>query len=222
MDLFQILWEAFSLENKSIQELIELSMRIDTEKSKNGFYVNDKDDLSIIACAIVALLNEKSTLTIGEKLYTSVNELIVSKNTSFANERNGLRIYEETKSRENPGTYKIQKTRTGYKFDLVSANGEFLATSEIYSSLDSCTNGINSVQKNSHSPVEDQTEKDYKSLRNPKYEMYLDKAGEFRFRLKLMNGQVIIVSGGHKSKSECLKTIERIKESVHSNDIEKM
>lgn len=33
-----------------------------------------------------------------------------------------------------------------------------------------------------------------------KFELYKDKAGHFRFRLKASNGQIILVSEGYKSK----------------------
>ena len=46
-----------------------------------------------------------------------------------------------------------------------------------------------------------------------KFEVYKDKAGEFRFRLKASNGQTILSSEGYKSKSSCMNGIE----SVQSN-----
>ena len=46
-----------------------------------------------------------------------------------------------------------------------------------------------------------------------KFELYNDKSGEFRFRLKAPNGQIILSSQGYKNKSGCLKGIE----SVRSN-----
>lgn len=46
-----------------------------------------------------------------------------------------------------------------------------------------------------------------------KFEIYKDKAGEYRFRLKAANGQAILASEGYKSKSSCVNGIE----SVQSN-----
>lgn len=221
MDLFRTLWDAFSLDEKSLQELIEISRCVDIEKGNNGHFANSAEDTAVIASTIVALLNEKSTFFVGEKLYAAINEEIVCKNSSVANTENGKKIYEQIRVRNVPGTYRIRKTRTGYRFELIASNGEFLTASEVYSSLDSCTNGIKSVQKNAQSPVEDQTEEGYESVRNPKYEVYVDKAGEFRFRLKLMNGQIVAVSEGYKTKNACLTAIERVKASADSNDIEK-
>lgn len=221
MNLFQILWDAFALDKRTVQELIEISSLIDSEKSKNGYLSNSTDDLSIIASTIVALLNGKSTFSVGQELDSSINNLIVEKNFSNATLNNGKKLFEQLQIKSTPGTYKVRRMSNGYKFDLVDANGEFLATSEVYSSLESCSNGIMSLRRNANAAVEDQTEDNYHGIRNPKYELYCDKQGELRFRLKSMNGQVIMVSQGYKSKKACLDAIEKIKISVDTNDIEK-
>jgi len=44
-----------------------------------------------------------------------------------------------------------------------------------------------------------------------KFEIYNDKAGEFRFRLKSGNGQNILASEGYKQKSSCINGIESVK-----------
>lgn len=44
-----------------------------------------------------------------------------------------------------------------------------------------------------------------------KFEVYKDKAGEFRFRLKASNGQTILSSEGYKSRSSCMNGIESVK-----------
>lgn len=221
MDLFCTLWKAFSLEERSIQELIDISSYIDNEKRTNGLLVGKEDDLSVIASVIVALINEKSTFSVGEMLNEQINNLIVSKNFASVVSNDGKKLYEKLKKKESPGTYKVKKMRSGYKFDLVAGNGQVLATSEIYSTKISCINGIEAVKKNSWALVEDQTIEKYESIKNPKYEIYCDRMGEFRFRLKSMNGQILVVSGGFKDKKECFVTIERIKASGESNDIEK-
>lgn len=221
MNLFKKLWDVFSLDDKTIHELIEISTRVDIEKSNNGFYTESVDDLSQIASVIVALLNEKSTAAIGRQFYTALNKAIVHKNASVVRTDNGKKALEQVKTKETPGTFRVRNTRAGYRFDLVASTGEHLASSEVYSTLDSCTNGIESMQRYAISPVEDQTENGYKTIRNPKYEIYVDKAGEYRFRLKLMNGQIIAVSEGYSTKESCLHSIERIKIAAKTNDIEK-
>ncbi len=113
------------------------------------------------------------------------------------------------------GKFVIRTTSTGFKFDLKAVNGQVIATSEVYSSLDACRKGVESVMK--HAPaagVEDQTVSGFEELKHPKFEVYLDKAGEFRFRLKANNGQIIAVGEGYKSKDACLGGIESVKKNA--------
>ncbi len=112
------------------------------------------------------------------------------------------------------GKFVIKKTKTGVKFDLKAGNGEVIATSEVYRSLASCKKGIASVMKNSAADIEDQTVEDYAPVKNPKFEIYKDKAGEFRFRLKATNGQIIAVSEGYKAMKSCKNGIASVKKNA--------
>ena len=113
------------------------------------------------------------------------------------------------------GKFVIRKTATGIKFDLKAGNGEVIATSEVYSSESACRNGIASVQKNAPvAGVEDQTVEGFAAVKHPKFEVYTDKAGEFRCRLKATNGQIIAVGEGYKKKDSCLNGIESIKKNA--------
>jgi uncharacterized protein YegP (UPF0339 family) len=47
-----------------------------------------------------------------------------------------------------------------------------------------------------------------------KFEIYQGKDGDYRFRLKAANGQVIASGQGYKSKSACVKGIESIKKNA--------
>ena len=47
-----------------------------------------------------------------------------------------------------------------------------------------------------------------------KFEIYNDKAGEFRFRLKSANGQNILASEGYKAKAGCINGIESVKKNA--------
>ncbi len=44
-----------------------------------------------------------------------------------------------------------------------------------------------------------------------KFEVYKDKAGEHRFRLKAGNGEVILTSEGYNEKSGCANGIESVR-----------
>ncbi|TAJ45763.1 YegP family protein [Methanofollis fontis] len=52
-----------------------------------------------------------------------------------------------------------------------------------------------------------------------KFEVYHDKGGEFRFRLKASNGQIIAVSQGYKSRESCLKGIESVKNNAPNAEV---
>ena len=108
------------------------------------------------------------------------------------------------------GKFVITTAKNGeYTFNLKASNGEIiLAASESYTSMSACEGGIASVKKNALAPIEDQTREE--SEKNPKYELYQDKAGEFRFRLKAGNGEIIGKSEGYKAKASAKKGIASI------------
>ena len=118
------------------------------------------------------------------------------------------------------GKFVIKTVATGYKFDLKAGNGEVIATSEVYTTEAACKNGIESVAKNAPvAGVEDQTVEGFEAVKHPKFEMYTDKAGEFRFRLKATNGQIIAVSEGYTSKAGCENGIESVKKNAVDAEI---
>ncbi len=115
------------------------------------------------------------------------------------------------------GKFVIKTTKTGIKFDLKAGNGEVIATSEVYKSLNSCKKGIASVQKNApKAAVEDQTVEGFAKEKHPKFEIYKDKAGEFRFRLKATNGQIIATSEGYKTMKSCTNGIASVQKNADS------
>lgn len=118
------------------------------------------------------------------------------------------------------GKFVIRQTATGVKFDLKASNGEVIATSEVYASLDSCKNGIASVQKNAPvAAIEDQTKEGFETQKNPKFEIYVDKAAEFRFRLQAANGQIIAVSEGYKALASCKNGIDSVVKNAPEAEI---
>jgi len=48
------------------------------------------------------------------------------------------------------------------------------------------------------------------------FEIYKDKAGEFRFRIKATNGNVLALSEGYKAKASAVNAIDRIKSDAAS------
>ena len=117
--------------------------------------------------------------------------------------------------------YVIKETATGVKFDLLATNGQVILYSEVYTTRASALKGINSIRNNAPvAGVENQTEEGYETLRHPKFEMYRDKAGEFRFRLKARNGQIVGTSEGYTAKAGCLNGIESVKKNAVAEEIE--
>lgn len=120
------------------------------------------------------------------------------------------------------GKFVISQAKTGFKFNLKAGNGEVIATSQVYKSLDTCKSGIKSVQTNAPvAPVEDQTAEGFAVEKNPKFEVYKDKSGEFRFRLKAKNGQIVATGEGYKALKSCLSGIESIKKNAPDASVEK-
>ena len=92
---------------------------------------------------------------------------------------------------------------------------ETIATSEVYTTEAACLKGVESVRKNAaDAKLEDQTVAEVAAVTNPKFEMYTDKAGEFRFRLKARNGQNIGKSEGYRAKAACLNGIASVGRSA--------
>ncbi len=119
------------------------------------------------------------------------------------------------------GKFVVRQTKTGVKFDLKATNGEIIATSEVYTTERTCLQGIQSVKNNCVGGIEDQTVENFQVLKHPKFEVYVDKAGEFRFRLKAKNGQIIATGEGYKRKDSCLNGIESVKKNAPEAPIEK-
>ena len=47
-----------------------------------------------------------------------------------------------------------------------------------------------------------------------KFEIYKSANGEYRFRLKATNGQIIATGQGYKSKAACLNGIESVRKNA--------
>ena len=113
------------------------------------------------------------------------------------------------------GKFVVKEVKNGVRFNLVAGNGEVIGVSEVYTSESGCKNGIESVKKNAPvAGVEDQTVEGFEKVSNPKFEIYKDKAGEFRFRLKAGNGETILASEGYTQKAGCKNGIESVRKNA--------
>ena len=113
------------------------------------------------------------------------------------------------------GKFVMKQVASGVKFDLKAGNGEVIATSEVDTTEKACKNGIESVRKNAVAAgIEDQTVEGFEKVKHPKFEVYTDKKGEIRFRVKAGNGEIIATSEGYKSKASALNGIESVKKNA--------
>ena len=61
----------------------------------------------------------------------------------------------------------------------------------------------------------------YEVAKHPKFEIYADKAGEFRFRLKARNGEIIAVSEGYVNKPNCENGVESVRKNAPEAEVVK-
>ena len=114
----------------------------------------------------------------------------------------------------------LRRIGSGYKFDLHAANGQAIAASEVYDTRNACRKGAESVRKAaSGAPVEDLTGP-AQSCSNPKFQLFQDKSGQFRFRLRSRNGKIILVSDAYQTKAGCENGIRSVRENAPDAELE--
>ncbi len=134
-------------------------------------------------------------------------------------------IYTKGEVMEIKGRFEYYKTAKGYyNYRLKASNNETIAVSGStgYASITNCKAGIESVRKNVNAPIEDQTIKNPISLTCPKFELYLDKASKFRYRLFARNGELICRSeDGYATKDSCKKGIASLAKWALNSEVVK-
>ena len=120
------------------------------------------------------------------------------------------------------GKFVVKKTNTGFTQSLKAGNGEVICIGgEVFTTLATAKNGCASVAKNAPvANIEDQTVEGFETAKCPKFEIYADKKGETRFRLKATNGQVIAASEGYTTKASCKNGIESVKKNAADAPVE--
>ena len=104
------------------------------------------------------------------------------------------------------GKFVISQRKNGeYQFNLKAGNGQVILTSEGYTTLAACKNGIESVKKNSQEDA--------------RFERKEAKDGSPFFNLKATNGQVIGKSEMYSSKSACENGIESVKKNAPEAEV---
>ena len=137
---------------------------------------------------------------------------------------NDAPISEKEFSPNYTGRFEINKTKDGKKFffNLYASNKVGIATSQMYSTAQNALNGVKSVITNApKAPIEDQSLKSYETLPYPKWEIYIDNGGKFRFRLNASNGSCVCHSQGYTTKTACKNGINSIIRSSRNAEIDK-
>jgi large conductance mechanosensitive channel protein len=110
--------------------------------------------------------------------------------------------------------FQMYKDAAGkFRFRLRADNNKIIAVGEVYEQYSSCVNGIKSVQKNFKAPIEDTTVEGQR-ISIPKFQVYKDNAGKFRFHLCAKKGEIIADSSeGYETKDGCLNSINVVGQS---------
>ncbi|MDE6361878.1 MAG: YegP family protein, partial [Clostridia bacterium] len=109
-------------------------------------------------------------------------------------------------------------------YKLYAANHKVIATNGgTYSSLSALKAGINSVIKNAGTaPIEDQTLINIEEQKYPKWIIFQDARGEYRFRLHASNGECVCTpNDGYLSKDACKVGMKSIANTAKHADIVK-
>lgn len=59
-------------------------------------------------------------------------------------------------------------------------------------------------------------------MAKPKFEIYKDAKGQYRFRLKAPNGEIIALGESYSSRNACIDGIESVKKNAPIAEIEEV
>ena len=163
---------------------------------------------------------EKVEATVEEKSVEEIDAAFKEETSADISKEVALA---EAKSGRALARFEIKKSKDNrFVFNLYAPNRVIVATSQIYSSSPSAVNGIKSIAINApKAPIEDTTLKSYTTLGFPKWEIYTDKAGQYRFRLYAPNGSCIVHSQGYTTKASCKNGIASIVKNAPEAIIDK-
>ncbi len=195
--------------DKTVKSTISESSFENSAKSSNA---KESDTKEIAIIKTNARAEQKATAKPNIKIKATPKPVFEEKNEKVA------------ESKGYTGHFEINRSKDGKKFffNLYASNKVGIATSQMYSTAQSAMNGIKSVIANAaKAPIEDQTLKKYEPLPFPKWEIYIDNGGKYRFRLNASNGNCVCHSQGYTTKTACKNGIDSIIRSSKNADIEK-
>lgn len=116
--------------------------------------------------------------------------------------------------------FTLRRVASGIKFDLRAGNGQVILTSEVYTTRASALKGVASVRRIApEAPLADLTQTEETCPGNPRFEVYQDRAGEFRFRLRSRNGKIVGISEGYSARMGCLNGIDSVRKNAPGAEI---
>ena len=118
------------------------------------------------------------------------------------------------------GKFEMKKGTKGFRFNLKAGNGEIIASSETYPTEAACIFKIRETIESCRSAhIEDQCITGFMAMPCPKFEIYVDRAGEFRFRLLSKQKEILCVSEGYRQKASCQNGIKSVLKNISSPTI---
>ncbi|WP_108869548.1 YegP family protein [Aquimarina aquimarini] len=104
------------------------------------------------------------------------------------------------------GKFLIRQMRNGqYYFNLKAVNGEVILSSEGYTSIQGCRNGVQSVKRN--------------SINDSSYIRKIASNGKHYFYLKAQNGEIIGTSEMYSSRQSMENGVESVKRNAPNASI---
>ena len=103
-----------------------------------------------------------------------------------------------------------------YRFRFQLRNGQILGSSEGYASKAGCRRGVESVRRNASKA--DIVEEGYG--RCPKFELFSDRSGKFRFRLLASNGEAILASDAYSDVKQAEEACRKVQCLAISSPVE--
>ena len=174
--------------------------------------------------AFLELITDEVATTKKKKKKKKEDEK-VQKSGTVVKEKAEKSVKDEDKVATRNGKVELYKDKEDkFRFRLKAGNGEIIAVGESFTTKEECLAEIDTLKKIAvnASIVDLDSDEEVEEVKGEKFEIYTDKSGEFRFRLKSDNGSIVAVGEGYKAKQGCLNGIESIKKNVVDVEIKEI
>jgi len=116
--------------------------------------------------------------------------------------------------------FQITTNNEEYKYELKDVDNNNLITCDVQKDKTAVTGLIDSVKKYGVDAKTVNLDSDEEvNVTGAKYEIYSDKNGDVKYRLKSENGEIIAVSSVYKTTEDCVKAIENLKNIINTAEI---